>query len=137
MMKIQQANRALGGHRGWCVVLCAVFLFFAGCSGPPEDLLDRMTGRWVTDAPGYEGAAIELSRRQVIFHSIYGTLDINRVADITYAPDRYGDLLTIEFRNQFDQKYLLTFYLIASPEGDTLIKKNQKHIIWRKTTEGQ
>jgi len=132
-MTTRPATQPAGGRLWRLVAACLVLMLIVGCgSGPPKDILDRISGTWVTDAPRYAGAKLEISRRQVIFHTINDTLEINRVADIRYAPSRYGHLLTIEYRNEFDQKYLLTFYLIATPEGDTLVKKNQRHVIWKK-----
>ena len=133
-MRLQTAFQIRGWGFWCCAVACAAILLLNGCGNrPPDDILERISGNWETEAEGYEGARMEISRRNLIYHTVNDTMTINRIADIRYAPDRYGDLLIIDYRNEFNQKYLLTFYLIASPEGDTLVKKTQRHIIWKKS----
>ena len=138
MMMIQPAIHVAAGGLRRTLAVCAALLFIVGCGDrPSEDILDRITGTWETDAPGYENARLEISREKVIFYAVDDSVLVNRIADISHTQDKKGDLLTIEYRNRWDQKYLLTFYILASPDGDTLVKKNQQHIIWRKKTGGQ
>ncbi len=130
---IQKVKQPIGGHLWRWVAACVALLFLTGCGGgPPEEILKRISGIWETDAVGYEGAQIEINRKKIIFHAVDDTVAINKIADIRYRLDKTGDLLTIEYRNKYDQKYLLPIYLITTPDGDTLVKKNQPHIIWKK-----
>jgi hypothetical protein len=133
MMTIQTAIQPVAGSLSRCFTVCIAILLVAGCgSGPTEDILNRMSGTWVTDAAGYERARIEISREKVTFYAVDETVSENRITDIQHAIDKNGDLLTIEYHNRYGQKYLLAVYLLATSNGDALVKKNQQHIIWKK-----
>ena len=137
-MTIQPTSQPVGGFLRRCLALGVTLLLLTGCgAGAPEDLLDRMSHTWVTDAPAYEGARLVISREKIYFYAVDGSASVGWIDNISYRADRLGDLLTIEYRNRHKQKYLFEVYILDSPIGDILVRKNQQHFIWKIASAGQ
>ncbi len=138
MMAIQTATQPGGGFRLRYFAACVAFLLITGCvSEPDETIINRLYGTWETGAAAYEDARFKVSRESIVFYAVDGPVSLNRITDIRHFPDKKGDLLSIEYIDKQGQEYLLKVYLYSRPDGDTLVFKNQAHITWKKTADGQ
>lgn len=102
---------------------------------PDEEIKSRLYGVWRTDASAYfqaHQASFEISREQVVFSTVEGTLDINYITGMSYTPSEQGENLHIEYQNSDGEAFGLNLVLSATPQGDILTFKNQKQIVWKK-----
>ena len=138
-MAIQSEIQPVGSSMLRFFAVCLACLLLAGCADEVgEEIMNRLYGSWETTAAGYEDARFEIRKKAIVFYAVDGTAAKNLITGIRHSPDKQGgDLLTIEYEDRLGQEYLLTFYLYSFPDRDTLVFKNQEHIIWKKNRGGQ
>ncbi|MCF8061616.1 MAG: hypothetical protein K9M82_03785 [Deltaproteobacteria bacterium] len=114
-----------------CPVLLFIPLFLPGCGWfGGEEIPDALVGRWVTSAPRYEEAALEITKETIIFSNGWDFVNVNEIKKVEIEPGDGRTLINITHEDYESGKYTLSLYHHPGTRGGTLQFVNQKHLVW-------
>ena len=115
---------------GILMVVC----LFPGCGGEPTP--PELIGTWITSAPRYERASMEITKETVTFRDGKGYAGVNRITGLEKKEGKDGALYEMAYEGDEGGPFMLTFYLKEARQGKDLqtviVYKNQKNLTWTK-----
>jgi hypothetical protein len=93
---------------------------------------DELIGSWTTNAPGYEGKVLLISKKGLAFNAGEGAVEGQAVLQLETIPDGDRTLYSIVYGTSRNDEQVLSFYY--HPRKHTITFKNQPHLVWTRNT---
>ena len=101
---------------------------------PDVSCPNELIGAWVTSAKGYEEGMLVFTKTGVAFSVGADHLDAQAMRRLEATPDGPRTLYTVVYGDSRRDEQTLSFYY--DTKDQTIIFKNQAHLVWtRKTVE--
>ena len=127
------------------MVLCTVLLlappFFQGCGWfGSDEIPDALVGRWVTSAPRYEEAELEITKETVTFSKGLEFIHVNEIEsveidDVKIEPGEGETLIHITYEGAEGGEFTLSLYHRPGPGAGTLQFVNQPKLVWTRAED--
>lgn len=117
------------------LVLTIIFSFFGCQSKDSGTVPGELRGVWKTSTPKYMDCYFTLTEDNIIFtnENFLDKMQINSISNIQKIIPGKRILYTVNYSDENDLEYELTFYYDPS-RGGSIRFKNQQEIEWKKTT---
>ena len=102
-----------------------------GCGREPIPM--ELMGTWVTSAPSYEGASMEITAETITFRNGGALAGVNRIIGLEKKKDEGGMSYTISYEGNGGGRCALSFYFVAGGLGKgerVILFKNQRNLKW-------
>jgi len=97
----------------------------------PASCPDELIGAWNTAARGYEDSMLVMTKHAVVFSAGGDHLDAQAVRRLEVIPEGPRVLYTLVYGNSRNEEQTLVFFYDSREQ--TIIFKNQSHLIWTRT----
>lgn|GEM_PF-3393303 len=115
------------------VLFCVIFAgYISGCSRTPTSIPEELSGKYITDHPGYEDQYFELSSDHIIMGFADGMLKYYDVIKVEKEIVDPKTLYTVLCANESEgEEFNFAFFVDAAVEG-IINFKNKPQVSWKK-----
>ena len=116
------------------LALALIVCLPGGCGREP--IPTELMGNWVTSAPSYAGASMEITAETITFRSGKARAGVNRIISLEKKKDDDGPVYRIFYEGDAGVRCALSFYVVADGSGKderVIIFKNQRNLKWTRT----
>ena len=127
------------------ILLCNLLVFgpllLPGCGWfGSDEIPDAVVGRWVTSAPRYEDAQLEITKETVTFSKGLAFIHVNEIEnveidDVKIEPGEGESLVHIIYEGAEGGGFTLSLHHRPGPGGGTLRFVNQPRLVWTRAED--
>ena len=124
-----------------CKLLLLGPLLLPGCGWfGSDEIPDALVGRWVTSAPRYEEAELEITKETVTFSKGLEFIHVNEIErveidDVKIEPGEGETLIHITYEGAEGGEFTLSLYHRPGPGAGTLQFVNQPKLVWTRAED--
>jgi hypothetical protein len=102
----------------------------AGCGG--DEMPEEVLGYWVTSAPLYSDAGLDITSETITFSKGRDYLNVNTIKHVRVEREAEKTLVKITYKDKDAGDFILSVYYYPGSQGGTLRFVNQMKMVWRR-----